>query len=94
MALRIAEPAKETGKVQGCPILTLPDELLLIIADFLDQVFQVLFGLSCKRLRFLLASRFDLSVSDRDAKLRLPKILELDFPEHMVCQPCGFMFKW
>jgi hypothetical protein len=94
---RVGFPVEELAKdIQDYrnPLLKLPNELLLVIANFLDKEFQVLLGLSCRRLRVLLNSCLDLSLSDISVKLRFLQCLELDYPEHITCRSCGFMFKW
>jgi hypothetical protein len=62
VGFEIAEPARDTNNLQDYhnSLLKLPDELLLVIANFLDQEFQVLLSLSCKRLRVPLDSCLDL----------------------------------
>ncbi|KAK5347489.1 hypothetical protein LTR06_010389 [Exophiala xenobiotica] len=76
------------------PFLELPAELLLTITDFLDKEYQVLLSLSCKRLRVLLNSRLDLSLHDMSIKLRFLQYLEHDYPEHLTCRTCGFLYSW
>ncbi|KAK5401070.1 hypothetical protein LTR07_005972 [Exophiala xenobiotica] len=76
------------------PFLELPAELLLTITDFLDKEYQVLLSLSCKRLRVLLNSRLDLSLHDMSIKLRFLQHLEHDYPEHLTCRTCGFLYSW
>jgi hypothetical protein len=92
----LAKDTKDTKDVQDHhnPFLQLPNELLLMIANSLDREFQVLLSLSCSRLRVLLNSRLDLSLCDRNVKLRFLQCLELDYPEHIPCRSCGVMFKW
>ena len=96
VGFKVEEPAKDTKDLQDYhnPFLKLPNELLLVIANFLDKEFQVLLSLSCRRLRVLLNSCLDLSLCDISLKLRFLQCLELDYPEHLTCRSCGFMFKW
>jgi hypothetical protein len=90
------ELAKDTEDLQEHrnPLLKLPNELLLLVADCLEKEFQVLLSLSCRRLRVLLNSCLDLSLCDISVKRRFLRCLELDYPEHIPCRSCGFMFKW
>ena len=77
----VKEPAKEdTKELQGYhnPCLKLPNELLLMIASFLDKEFQVLLSLSCRRFRVLLNGCLDLSLCGFSVKLRFLRCLELD----------------
>jgi hypothetical protein len=93
----VEEPAKEDTKdPQGHhnPFLKLPNELLLMITSFLDKEFQVLLSISCRRFRVLLNGCLDLSLCDFSMRLRFLRYLELDYPEHLPCRSCGFMFKW
>ena len=72
----------------------MPNELLLMIASFLDKEFQVLLSISCRRLRVLLNGSLDLSLPDLRVKLRFLRYLEIDYPEYWPCRSCGFTFKW
>lgn len=92
----VKEPAKETVDLQdyGNPFLNLPNELLLAVAHFLDKEFQALLSLSCTRLRVLFNSYLDLSLNDISVKLRFLRYLERDYPDHLICRSCGFLFNW
>lgn len=72
VGFQVEEPAKDTNHIQHYhnPLFKLPNELLLVIANFLDKEFQVLLSLSCRRLRVLLNSCLDLSLCDISVKLR------------------------
>jgi hypothetical protein len=96
VGFRVEEPVKDTEDLRDHqnPFLRLPNELLLIITTFLDKEFQVLLSLSCRRLRVLLNSCLDLSLCDISIKLRFLRYLEHDYPEHLTCCICGFMFQW
>ena len=90
------ESAKETVNLQDYdhPFLGLPNELLLAVADFLDKEFQALLSLSCTQLRVLLNTHLDLSLNDISVKLRFLRYLERDYPDHLTCRSCGFLYKW
>ena len=90
----VKEPVKETVDLQDYsnPFLNLPNELLLAVAHFLDKEFQALLSLSCTRLRLLLNSYLDLSLNDISVKLRFLRYLERDYPDHLICRSCGFLF--
>ncbi len=76
-------------------LLDLPNELLLTVASFLDQVSQLLLSLSCRRLRALLHSHLDLTLNNNKAtKVRFLQLLELDYPEYLTCRSCGFLYSW
>jgi hypothetical protein len=74
-------------------LLKLPNELLLIIASFLDQAFKILLSLACKRLRQVL-TYLDLTLIDRDTKLAFLLCLEKDHANLQTCLSCVFLFKW
>lgn len=94
--LNVQEPAKDTKDLHDYsnPFLKLPNELVLLIADFLDQEFQALLSLSCRRFRVLLASSLDLSLCGRSAKVRFLQHLEIDYPGHLTCRSCALMYNW
>lgn len=96
VGFKVEEPVKDTEDLRDHqnPFLRLPNELLLVIATFLDKEFQVLLSLSCRRLRVLLNSCLDLSPYDMSMKLRFFRYLEHDYPEYLTCCICGFMFQW
>ena len=70
VGFKVKELAKGIKNLQGYhnPFLKLPNELLLMIANFLDKEFQVLLSLSCRRLCVLLNSCLDLSLCDKKCK--------------------------
>ena len=72
----------------------LPNELVLNIADFLEIAFQISLSLSCRRFRDLFNQRLTVWRCNIDTRLRFFKCLEPDYPEHLPCQSCGFMFRW
>lgn len=76
------------------PITNLPPEVILSIADFLDQATQVLLGLTCKTLHSVLTSRLDLSVLDVNVRTSLLRFVERDHPEYLTCRICGWMYIW
>ncbi|KAL2434909.1 hypothetical protein ABEF95_010591 [Exophiala dermatitidis] len=84
-ALNISDPY--------CPLLQLPNELLLQITGFLEAEYQLSLRICCRRLRLLLMG-LDPTLSDFSTKLRFYKCLEPDYPEHLPCLTCGIMFKW
>lgn len=76
-------------------LLDLPNELVLTIAGFLDPASRVLFSLSCHRFRGLLTSHLDLTLDgDRDTKVRMLQLLELDHPGFLTCRYCGLLYRW
>jgi hypothetical protein len=95
VGFKVKEPVKDIKVLQDyhSPLLDLPAELLLVIANFLEREFRILLSLSCRRLRVLLNSCLDLSIYDIDGKLRFLRYLELDYPEYLTCRSCGFTFK-
>ncbi|RMZ83655.1 hypothetical protein DV738_g985, partial [Chaetothyriales sp. CBS 135597] len=76
-------------------LLDLPNELILLVATYLDLDGRVLLSLSCRRLRGLLTSSFNMVFGDADqgAKLRFLSCLELDCPEHLTCRSCGLLVR-
>lgn len=96
----IREPAKNSANEKvalqdcGSPLLGLPNELLLEVAQFLNKESQALLSLSCTRLRVLLNSYLDLSLNDISVKLRFLRYLERDYPDHLTCRSCGFLYNW
>lgn len=79
----------------NAPICRLPNELIFWIMDFLEEEYQLLFGLSCRRFRSCIdAQRIKLSRFDRETRLRFLRYLEPDYPEMLTCRPCGYMFEW
>lgn len=76
-------------------LLDLPNEVVLLIAGSLDPACRVLFSLSCHRFRGLLTSHLDLTLDgDRDTKVRMLQLLELDHPEFLTCRYCGLLYRW
>ena len=96
VGFKVEEPVKDIEDLRDHqnPFLRLPNELLLMIATFLDKEFQILLSLSCRQLRVLLNSCLDLSLCDMSMKLRFLRYLEYDHPEYLTCYICGFMFQW
>lgn len=92
----VKEPAKETVDLQDYsgPLLNLPNELLLAVAEFLDKESQALFSLSCTRIRILLNSYLDLSLNDISEKLRFLRYLERDYPDYLTCRFCACLYNW
>lgn len=92
------KPAKQLSAQEtvdyGNPFLSLPNELLLEVAEYLDEEFQALLSLSCTRLRVLLNSYLDLSLNDVSVKLRFLRYLERDYPDLLICPSCAFLYKW
>lgn len=76
------------------PFLNLPPELILTIADFLNQESKVLLSLSCKYLRLLLNTHLDLSLCDLAPRTKFLQYLETDHPELLTCRVCGWMYHW
>ncbi|KIV95830.1 hypothetical protein PV10_03436 [Exophiala mesophila] len=77
----------------GSPLLTLPNELLFLIAGFLEAEYQLSLRICCRQFRLLL-SDLDPALSDVKTRLRFYKCLEPDYPDYLPCPTCGIMFKW
>lgn len=93
---KVKEPTKSATDLQDYynPFLDLPNELLLVITNFLEKEHQVVLSHSCRQLRVLLNSSLDLSLTDLSMKLRFLQCLVLDYPDYLTCRSCGFLFKW
>ncbi|RMZ83798.1 hypothetical protein DV738_g1003, partial [Chaetothyriales sp. CBS 135597] len=78
------------------PFLDLPNEMVLLIASFLELDGQALLSLACRRMRDLLAYHHNLAFTDANkaAKVRYLQCLELDYPEYLTCRACGFLYRW
>lgn len=75
-------------------LLDLPNELTLMVADFLDKDSRVLLSLSCKTLRILLNTHLDLTIPDRATKVRFLQTLEHDHPRYLTCRACAVLYPW
>lgn len=75
-------------------LLDLPNELTLMVADFLDKDSQVLLSLSCKTLRILLNTHLDLTIHDRATRVRFLQTLEVDHPRYLTCRACAVLYPW
>ncbi|RMD42541.1 hypothetical protein DV735_g2605, partial [Chaetothyriales sp. CBS 134920] len=91
------EQEQDTAAVQDHhPLLDLPNEIIILVASFLDLDSQVLFSLSCRRMRVLLTHHLDLAFdkADKATKVRYLQCLELAYPEYLTCRTCGFLYRW
>lgn len=91
----------DQSKMQGSPpLLKLPGELLLTVADFLDEAETTCFALSCTHLWSLLTPRMARYKSEyRDLKEKVQfrqtiiEIIERDLPSHVSCHHCLNLFE-
>lgn len=91
---RPAKPDEHEPPSIHNPFLDLPPELILSVADSLDQESKVLLSLSCKYLRLVLNTHLDLSLCDLVLRTNFLRYLEIDHPEFLTCRTCGWMFHW
>ncbi|KIX92540.1 uncharacterized protein Z520_11716 [Fonsecaea multimorphosa CBS 102226] len=79
---------------QSNPLVDLPLELVLTIAGYLDKESQNLLAFSCRRFYVALHSKLDLTLENKDAKLRFLRVLENDYPRYLTCPFCVVMNPW
>ncbi|KAI9892737.1 MAG: hypothetical protein M1814_001157 [Vezdaea aestivalis] len=78
----------------NAPFQRLPHEVVLMIAQLLDQEYRVLLSLACRQFSDLLSSTFDLSLNRDEEWTRFALCFERDYPDHLPCRQCRGMYKW
>lgn len=76
------------------PFTILPTEVILNIAEFLDQAAQVLLSLTCKYFCSCLSSCLSLPVTNLSTRTSILLCIEVDHPEYLTCRACGWMYIW
>jgi hypothetical protein len=72
----------------------LPDEVLLEILDLLKTEERLILAMVSRHFRHLIHPTCNVERCKFVSRLAYLRQLEADYPDHLVCSQCGFLWKW